>query len=64
MTEAEKNLEAVADIKRRLGRGELTLDEAKAELKPIVDKINAKNRELARKYKVGARLVSVSSILR
>lgn len=64
MTEAEKNLEAVADIKRRLGRGELTLDEAKAELKPIVDRINAKNREIARKYNARARLVSVSSILR
>lgn len=64
MTEAEKNLEAVAEIKRRLGRGELTLDEAKAELKPIVDRINAKNRELARKYNARARLVSVSSILR
>lgn len=64
MTEAEKNLEAVADIKRRLGGGELTLDEAKAELKPIVDRINAKNREIARKYNARARLVSVSSILR
>ena len=64
MTEAEKNLEVVADIKRRLGCGELTLDEAKAELKPIVDKINAKNREIARKYNARARLVSVSSILR
>lgn len=64
MTEVEKNLEAVADIKRRLGCGELTLDEAKAELKPIVDRINAKNREIARKYNARTRLVSVSSILR
>ena len=64
MTEAEKNREAVAEIKRRLGCGELTLDEAKAELKPIVDRINAKNREIARKYNARARLVSVSSILR
>lgn len=64
MTEAEKNLEAVTDIKRRLGLGELTLDEAKAELKPIVDRINAKNREIARKHNARARLVSVSSIIR
>lgn len=64
MTEAEKNLEAVVEIKRRLGLGELTLDEAKVELKPIVDRINAENREIARKYNARARLVSVSSILR
>lgn len=31
MTEAEKNLEAVADIKRRLGCGELTLSYPQAE---------------------------------
>jgi hypothetical protein len=58
MTQAIKNQEAIADIQRRMASGELSYDQAKAEAQPIIDGINAKAAEIAKKYNLRAKKIS------
>lgn len=52
------------DIRRRMLRGEISYEEAKTEATPIIDEINAKAKELAKKHKVRASKVSFAAIMR
>lgn len=62
--EAVQNQEQIADIKRRMSSGELSYEEAKAEAQPVIDRINAKAKELAKKYNKRPKLMNFSEIMR
>jgi polyhydroxyalkanoate synthesis regulator phasin len=50
LTTAVKNRKAIADIKRRYDKGQISREQAKTLAQPVIDKINARNEEIARKY--------------
>lgn len=65
MTEqARKNREEIGNIKLALNLGQLTYAEAKEQAKPILDEINAKSRELAKKYGRSHRNLTFEEIMR
>ena len=47
-----------------LWNGEIDLKEAKNKVKPYIDMVNEKSRELAKRYNQKPRLVSATSFLR
>lgn len=64
MNKAVDNQEKVAEIKRKYAYGEITREEAFETIAPIVQEINDKAREIAKKYKTKPRLVNAISLLR
>jgi len=50
--EAVKNREAIANIKRRYALGLITREQAKKEAKPIIQRINLRGQEIAKKHQV------------
>lgn len=62
--EAQDNQEKIADIKRRMVAKEISYEEAKAEAQPVIDRINAKAAEIAKKYNKRAKKLSFSEIMR
>ena len=48
---AVANREAIADIKRRYLRAEITREQAKLEAAPIIDRINKRGAEISKKWK-------------
>lgn len=62
--EAQDNQEKIADIKRRMVAKELSYEDAKLEAQPVIDRINAKAKELAKKYNKNAKKISFSEIMR
>lgn len=65
MNEQTIILKTKAEQARTLLRiGEIDFDEAKKLVKPYIDLINSKSKEIAKKYNQKPRLVSVSGFLR
>ena len=65
MTEkARANREVINKLKLDLNLGRLTYAEAKEQAKPILDEINAKSRELAKKYGRSHRNLTFEEIIR
>lgn len=63
--EAVANRTQIEEIKRRFHAGEVSYDTAKAEMQPIIDRINAKAAEIAKKYgKKSYGKVSFAAIMR
>lgn len=52
-----ENYKAVEDINRRFMADEITREQALKELQVIADRLNIKSKEIAKKYKVKARLI-------
>jgi len=50
--EAVSNREAIANIKRRYALGLITREQAKKEAKPIIQRINLRGQEIAKKHQV------------
>jgi len=50
--EAVSNREAIANIKRRYSLGLITREQAKKEAKPIIQRINLRGQEIAKKHQV------------
>lgn len=50
MEQSVKNREEIQTIKMELACGFITYDEAKKKAKPVLDRINAKGMEIAKKY--------------
>lgn len=48
--EANKNREAIAKIRGLMNSGKLSVDEAKAQAKPILDKMNARGEKIAKMH--------------
>lgn len=51
-------------IKSKLMTGEITYNEARREAKPIIDRMNQKGSEIAKKYKQRFRPVSFTGLMR
>jgi hypothetical protein len=62
--EAIQNRERIEAIKAQLSRGFITYEQAKTQAEPIIASINAKAKEIAKKYNQRARLVSFNEIMR
>lgn len=62
--EGINNQTTIRDIKRRLGAGVITYDEAVAEATEICDRINAKAKEIAKNLGVRPRFVNPRALLR
>lgn len=62
--EAKKNREAMEAIKANLAQGKISYAEAKSQAEPVITRINAKAREIAKKYGMRPRLVSFNEIMR
>lgn len=62
--EAIQNREKIEAIKAQLSCGQIAYDEARTQAEPIIAKINAKAREIAKKYNQRPRLVSFNEIFR
>ena len=50
ISKAVANREAIASIKRRYDRGEITRNEAKRLAQPIINRVNSRSSEIAAKY--------------
>lgn len=50
MQQAQQNRQDIEEIKIALACGFISYEEAKIEAKPILDKINKKGKEIAKKY--------------
>lgn len=50
MEQAIRNRKEIEQIKLSLGAGVLSYDEAKEQAQPIIDRINKRGREIAKKY--------------
>jgi hypothetical protein len=64
MNQAVNNREQIKEIRRRMLRGEISYAEAKTEAEPIINAINAKAAELAKKYNMKAAKVSFAAMMR
>lgn len=62
--EAKQNREKINALKTALALGRITYDEARQQAEPIIATINAKAREIAKKYNQRPRLVSFNEIFR
>lgn len=50
MEQAKQNRQDIEELKLALAYGYISYDEAKTEAKPILDRINKKGKEIAKKY--------------
>lgn len=64
MQTATDNRAAVDDIKRRLHDREIDYDAALIEIAPIVESINEKGREIAKRHNRRPKLLTAREILR
>lgn len=64
MNKAAENQEKVAEIKRQYMFGEITREEAIESINPIIEEINSKAKEIAKKHNMKPRLVNAISLLR
>lgn len=62
--EAIQNRERIEAIRAQLSHGLITYDDARQQAEPIIAAINAKAREIAKKYSQRPRLVSFNEIFR
>lgn len=63
-TEAQENRTKIEAIRAQLSRGFITYEQAKQQAEPVIAKINAKAKEIAKKYNQRPRLVSFNEIMR
>jgi len=62
--EAIKNREIINNIRVALCTGKISYDQAREYAKPIIEKINAKSVEIAKKYNTKPQLVSFEALMR
>jgi polyhydroxyalkanoate synthesis regulator phasin len=64
MGTAAENREKLYGIRRRMLRGEISYEAAKAEAQPLIDAINKKNAEIAKKHGKRAGKISFAAVMR
>lgn len=62
--EAKQNRKRINDIRLRLSLGQISYLEARIEARPIIESINLKSKELAKKYKTRPKLVTFTELMR
>lgn len=50
MSDAIHNRQMIEDIKYRLKRGEITLEEAKRRAQPVINEMNEKGKKIAKEF--------------
>lgn len=63
-TEDRENYEKLMEVKVRLGAGLITYKEAQAEAAPLLEAMNAKGREIAKKYGMKYREITFKHFMR
>lgn len=64
MTTASVNRQKIQTIRRRMVNGQISYIEAKQEAQPIIDDINEKAAEIAKKYGMRPSKVSFAALMR
>jgi len=64
MNQAITNQEKIRDIRRRMLSGAISYEEAKAEATPVIDGLNLKAKEIAKKYGVRTGKLNFSQLMR
>lgn len=64
INEAKQNREKIEAIRVQLSHGVITYEQAKKQAEPIIASINARAKEIAKKYNQRPRLVSFNEIMR
>lgn len=64
MEQTLQNRKDIEEIKIALALGYISYDEAKIEAKPILDRINKKGKEIAKKYNKNYYPVTFTEIIR
>ena len=62
--QAMHNVQAIQEIKTALDLGYISYEQARLQAQPIINNINQKAIELAKKYKTKPQLVTFYSIMR
>lgn len=62
--EALENRKAVSDIKMALAVGEISYNEAKQKIMPVLERINGRGEKIAKKYGKKYHPVTFSEIIR
>lgn len=62
--EALENRKAIADVKMALAVGEISYDEAKKKISPILNSINVRGKEIAKKYGKNYRPITFTEVIR
>lgn len=62
--EAKQNREKINAIKASLANGQISYAEAREQAEPVITKINAAAKEIAKKYSMRPRLVTFNEIFR
>lgn len=63
-TQAVDNITAINDIRRRMASGVISYDQAKKEAAPVIERINAKAKEIAKRHGKRPQTVSFAAIMR
>ena len=64
MNQAVDNREKIQDIRRRLLRGAIDYEQARDEAQPIIDAINEKSAEIAKRHNMKAKKMTFAGIMR
>jgi len=62
--QAAKNIQQINAIRTALNNNLITYKQAKLEAQPIIDKINEKNLEIAKKYKMKPSKINFTGLMR
>lgn len=62
--QAAKNIADIEAVRKQMLSGELTYDEAKEAAAPIINRINTRAKEIAKKHGKRPQLVSFAAIMR
>jgi polyhydroxyalkanoate synthesis regulator phasin len=64
MQNAISNQEQMKAIRQAMLRGDITYEQARVQAQPIINQINAKSKEIAKKYNMSASKVSFAAMMR
>lgn len=64
LTPAERNIADIDRIRKAMCRGEISYDEAKTQAAPVIERINASAKQIAKKYNKRPQLVNFAALMR
>jgi len=64
MSEAIQNMQAIKSIKQRMASGQLTYEQAKTEAMPVIDRINIRAADIAKKHGMRRHNVTFAELVR
>lgn len=64
MSQVTENVRAIRQIKAKMVSGELTYEQAQKDAQPVLDRINQKASELAKKYNTRPHKLGFAELMR